>query len=671
MERQKNSIAAILTMAALADVLIYIIFYAFQSSIMQSAGGGSGEVLTKWIRENLQIREGVEAYVMYAAMFVNLVVSFFLVETVSEVKNRVIKAVILFSSALFSAFFFIRIGFQLPMAPGKIFDFFMPDSRLFAMILMAWLLLFAVVALKNNILKAKYPVAGTVLSITADLAVALLLIPVCFLATQEWSLYDYDFTYAPALKLLGGLPLDKIYFQYDLLPSLLYAIWLKMGLGYDSFYLAVQASYYLMFLSLYLFAGFMFREKRLQVMMLAALVILKVYGNLCDISHIAQVAPFRLDLWVILLFLIYAFGPFSLVTGGAFALVLVLSNTFGMIYAITYGALIMMLFLAELYEKTRGAKNAAAIAREISMRFFLLSYKNIILLVAGFISYGIMFGKFGSDAVKIYGGLGVAFLPVERLSSYWYFPFFLSAAFYMLVKAKKEVGDRYYYAAFFAIAAAIGNSIYFFGRSHENNILNIAAALGLVVFITLDLISVTLKKNLPGKEKAVSAALTFTAALLVAFLVSAYRGMLYDRLNAQHTRLKTKNFAVKSNVDASMIPGLINTLKKVTNNSEKIYFFVRIGDGVFYQSGKYIPPAYYTPYLTCPVVKELASELQKLLDNGYYVVVLNKEDFSEFYPLIRANTRQVCDVFEYISIQNNGKPISTADQIPAQNKCPE
>ena len=52
---------------------------------------------------------------------------------------------------------------------------------------------------------------------------------------------------------------------------------------------------------------------------------------------------------------------------------------------------------------------------------------------------------------------------------------------------RDRIGDRKGQTTLFAVALTLANSIYFFGRSHENNLINISASLLLCAFIGIDL----------------------------------------------------------------------------------------------------------------------------------------------------------------------------------------
>ena len=60
-------------------------------------------------------------------------------------------------------------------------------------------------------------------------------------------------------------------------------------------------------------------------------------------------------------------------------------------------------------------------------------------------------------------------------------------------------------------------------------------------------------------------------------------------------------------------------IREITGNSRKV-FFVDKDDFAFYYYGGYAPVGYCNPFMTWIFTKDLTRYMQKLLDNGYYLV---------------------------------------------------
>src|SRR6185369_1445211 len=102
-----------------------------------------------------------------------------------------------------------------------------------------------------------------------------------------------------------------------------------------------------------------------------------------------------------------------------------------------------------------------------------------------------------------YQKIGIGFTKIAANSFYWYVPAMISMVTILLFRLRTTVSSTYLTSGFLLTYCAIGNSIYFFGRSHEHNILNIAIVLLFLLFFMLDLISRLLNEG-TGDSKPIS-----------------------------------------------------------------------------------------------------------------------------------------------------------------------
>ena len=137
---------------------------------------------------------------------------------------------------------------------------------------------------------------------------ALALIPVCFLASSLPLHDDLACVLAPALRLRLGVPLSQVYFQYDVLPSLVAVGWTKLGGDPAQFPLCTAAFYYLLLGGCFLATRRMLHDKQLAGLLLVALLVVRIYAIRPDANASPQVTPIRLDLWIYLLGLALTFG---------------------------------------------------------------------------------------------------------------------------------------------------------------------------------------------------------------------------------------------------------------------------------------------------------------------------------------------------------------------------
>jgi hypothetical protein len=172
---------------------------------------------------------------------------------------------------------------------------------------------------------------------------------------------------------------------------------------------------------------------------------------------------------------------------------------------------------------------------------------------------------------------------------------------------------------------AIGNSIYFFGRSHEHNILNISIVLMFLCFFMLDLISRVLQKDYPEPDKFTLLrhhTSTCVAVAIVLVVIVYYADNVSEKRSIQISQLSKGQTIFPLEVQEKDFAPLVSRIRAVTGNSSKVYF-VGGPDFEFYYYGGYSPIGYCNPFSTWIFTKELTRFLQGLLDSGYYLVCDN------------------------------------------------
>jgi len=100
----------------------------------------------------------------------------------------------------------------------------------------------------------------------------------------------------------------------------------------------------------------------------------------------------------------------------------------------------------------------------------------------------LIFNGASIDSAYLYQQIGIGFIQISKISFYWYFLVLVSATVAILFLKRNNLSINYFNSSLLLIALSIGNSIYFFGRSHEHNIINISASLIFVLFLFFDLV---------------------------------------------------------------------------------------------------------------------------------------------------------------------------------------
>jgi hypothetical protein len=246
----------------------------------------------------------------------------------------------------------------------------------------------------------------------------------------------------------------------------------------------------------------------------------------------------------------------------------------------------------------------------------------MIIAVFGGASY-ILFrnSEFGNYS-SYYQKLGIGFMKISSNSFYWYVPALLSMVFILLFRIRKSVSSTYMASGLLLAYCAIGNSIYFFGRSHEHNIINISIVLLFVFFLMLDLVTRFLDVTVIRRESPSFLGrygVNCTAIILIAVIIISYSQNISKKTGIQIRNIGKAQLIYPGASDFHYLKEYFNTIRTVTSGSDKVYFIDR-SDFELYYYGGYTPIGYCSPFMTWIFASDLNRFLQGLLDNGYYLV---------------------------------------------------
>ena len=604
--------------------LWYFVYYLSAPWIWSQNLPFNSADLTPWIRSALA-KDGIEIYALYILMFVNitsaLVLSGVIVQRARKSARRAIVAVSLLASIIFCA----TVGFTLPINTLK-------ETSLSMIILESLLITLAVFPLVALLyfLERRSPRWGMALA-------AMLIAPTCFIATSHISWLDYSYIFAPALRISQGNALSDIYFQYDLMLSLLAEVWMKLGLALDTFQVLGQCAYFLALLGIFLLSRKLFLKKELSVLLLAALLLARIYAGADDPIRAFQATPLRLDLWLPLLVLAYYLGPYHWSLGVYCGLLVLIHKNFGIIYSLAYLQLLLTLGLVG-YLNSRKTGSSLGGLIDHGRRCLL----PLILIIVSWVANHALFRNAAfANFADFYQKIGIGFLKIDPTSFYWYVPPILSSAIILLVRLRNHVSPAYLVSGFLLVYCAIGNSVYFFGRSAETNILNISLVLLFLFFFLLDLISRTLNED-DYSGTALSHLRSYgplyIGALCILTLIVSYSHLIFTKAAIQIENAKTVELIYPVEQDKNF-QGYMNRIRQVTGNSSKVYF-IDDYDFTFYYYGGYTQVGYCNPFRTWIFTKDLNRFLQGLLDSGYYLVcngnlkgVLNDLHYSHTIPV--------------------------------------
>ena len=315
--------------------------------------------------------------------------------------------------------------------------------------------------------------------------VFVLLFFICLITDAGINRTNYGYILSPAWRLLHGFGLNQSYCQYEYFLPILAALWIKF-FSVETISLLVSISFLGLLFGAYLFAKKFFNHKQLACYLLISLGIVKIYGYAPPWDNCLQTTPWRLDWWIVLLVLAYWKTAYHWTLGAGLGLLIIFHHPFGCIYTASYFIFILMLIILEM----SAGKNSL---RGTFKKYSLLYSKNFIFIIAAFLIYRLFLQPPINTAVY-FQKTGIGFMPISPHSFYWYMPVMFASVFLLLCKNRPLLSQKFFETAIFLLSLVIGNSMYFFGRSHEFNIINIAAGLLMVSFLFFDLLHFELKQ---------------------------------------------------------------------------------------------------------------------------------------------------------------------------------
>jgi len=554
-----------LLMGITVAFVLYELFFLFSAQIWDCYKRIDPLTLTPSLRQWVYEHDGIEAYVLYLFALCGMGGAAFLTSS-RALQGRgqlTIKPLNGLFYLVATMVFFISIGLNFPM-PAKAHG------------LSLWLACTEVLILLYLLYKI-----SCLSKLWSTVLVMVLLAPLCFIATKPISLLDYSFIFSPAYRLIHHAKLENIYFQYDLFMPLLAAGWMKLGLDANDFQIIPRLSIYLFCIGLFVYARRYF-SKPLPYVLLAALIIIKIYAiPNGDLAASIQITPLRLDLWLLLLFIVAEKGVYSKWLGCGLGGMAIIHHNFGIFYILSYLELSAALFLIDHADHVH-TKSMTFIA--LIRKHFILTLPNLVLIGCGLLTYNFLFHSTVSEGIEIYKTLGVGFLRVSNVSFYWYVLALQCVTIGLLLQNRKNFSTNYLASGLFLLFIVTANSLYFFGRSHEWNLLNISASIVLTFFLFLDILYKTYLDSNPQsvdfrlKQRLLRAA----PSVFVLVMGIVYSERIVTSTQLQITNLMQGKFQYPmsaKDIDANNLSHQqlgekifnIDSLKSITHGSNKVY----------------------------------------------------------------------------------------------------
>ncbi len=587
--------------------LAWRVFFHFAARLWARQFHMDTAMLNPWVLHQIADTDGAEPQALLGLVVVSTVLLGALAHLLPRASRRVRVFVTLASSC--GALLLLRgAHFEIPFAEASPSEISAARAHYFAV---------AVVAVAASLVLGWGPQARRRLPVVT----ALLLIPLVFVPSALPSPGDAMAILSPALRLLRGVAPAHVYMQYDYLPSLIAEAWLWLGGDPMAIFLATSASYYALLVGLLLLVWRWFSHPGLRGPLLVAVVIVRVYGVELDHIAIPQIAPFRLDLWILPVAVAFYCGVRHWAVALVLGMLCISSRSIGMLYLGGYAMAFPADFLA--------ARLALSKAERPSLRrewgdFWRSAAPNAAIIVGCLALATWLLGSPVSETVLLYRKLGIGQLKILRDSFYWWLLPLTALSGALAFWKRGEQGEKKGGAMLLTVALLISSSIYFFGRSHENNLDNLAVPFLLCFFLSLDLCLNELERG----ARATQLLPIVLSSLLIGLCAFAHRGRIWTKAVAQ--------IAVLSRSEQSE-PLFISRLgpmycEEVAHSAPdgKVYFFGTI-DFWYYQRCHYAPPSYQQPMGLSVLKAPLLAELGDLLDRGYTIALVKGDAMNDCF----------------------------------------
>ncbi len=432
--------------------------------------------------------------------------------------------------------------------------------------------------------------------------------------------FDYDFFIGPALKIYQGAPLGSFYMQYGLGMTYLFKIMMDLNLRiYNIQIILALLTIFWFFLYLRLVKEFL-TDKILIWLFMAVLFSFRYLAIYFDPIHTPATLPMRLDMWVPLVLVLARFGFFSWVSGVAFSFGYLFDNTFGFFHIIVYITFLCFFLVKGIFEK--------GFRKVFIERGFL---KNFIIIVALIISVAFFqiynFGGLFNPAAKLYTNVKLGFMPVFPHSLFWVVLALLPYSLYAF-SLEKEKKRRH--ISFFILGLFCLQMTYFFGRSHDTNLLNISGLYILMLFITFDQLVRTFRVRFV--PYGIGVVLIITSSIVFSdYYIKRFSRVLKHVVNFQIVEIHSFDKSVEEN----------NHIFSLYPDSSKVLILSQFDSFINYRM-KLFQIGYVTPFPIHIYIKDIVEFINKEMDLGYIPVFW--ED--EIVPMIR-------QMNEYVTIHDS------------------
>lgn len=565
--------------------------------------------ITPWIQNWQAQRDGIEIYVLYTFIFLIMALLLIFVGIIKAINNKWINVLIVVGGFLAFSALCKLIIFTPPTEIISSIGVRITYSLIFTLIIILFLVALTKVTKKIE-----------------NSLVYVVLIPFCFIATSPIDIKNYAYIFSPAQKLLEGVSIRQIYFQYDIFLSIIAAFWMKLGLNISKFQVLGQFSNYLAMINIFLLSCKLFRKRSLAMLLLISLVLVRIASAPWDPVCVFQITPLRLDLWMIPFLIIFLRGYSYWLVPFSCGVLMLIHGAFGQIYTLAF--IQLMITLGVLMVLDQGLIQTLKYWLEKSA-LRKIAYTTMFLFFC-FALEKFLF-KANLEATSWYQKIGIGFIPLAETSFFWFYPIIISSSFVMLCLLRNYVSRTYLSLGFILIYFTIGNCIYFFGRSHELNLFSIAISLVFLLFFCIDLTDRWLSLSSPTANTLMKIINDKVATVVALTFIGAVTYYCFDQISAnlsmKYKNAKSLTFQMGDPFSEAQVQTdkILNEVNSVVGkkNSLKIMVADEGVEFLFYQR-VHGNNAYFYPFSSWIFLDDLIQHAQEVIDNSSYILIDKK-----------------------------------------------
>lgn len=336
---------------------------------------------------------------------------------------------------------------------------------------------------------------------------------VIVLSLPDAAVVDYSYYIGPALKHMQGSRIGSYYMQYDLLGTFMFEAMMRARLHLHQMQLVMGLLLAAWFGLYWLLIRRLFEHRSIGVLLFVALVFFRFLDIRDHPTVTPQVLPQRLDMWVPLVLCCTYWGLDSLGVSLAFAAAYAFDSTFGFLAA---GAYVVALGFM-LFRRPPGG----GLRRPLGH----LAIRALPVVVVA-VAEKLTFGSIMSPAASYYVDVKVGFMPISSTSLFWPIALLVGWAVATFVVHRDDPSSGW---GLLICLFVVSQLTYFFGRSHDHNLLNVSAVWLFAIFVAID------RARELGRFRVTIAGVLVLAGAVIGAKQSALK---FDRI-AEHVRQRT------------------------------------------------------------------------------------------------------------------------------------